>query len=141
MKFSILLTLLLSLNASANWYYGLNTRQTNDDSKPRMRAAAPVSMDKETFYGKTITPSGFNMVYPKSYIRIMKYCYGLSTDENKMMDRALRENNQKTIKRLDCYTLGLGRDLLNYEKNGQNAREISYENRNWRALNYINSLR
>ena len=87
-----------------------------------------------------MSPSGFSMVYPESYVRVMKYCYGLSTDADKMMDRALKINDQKTLKRLNCYTQGLGRDVLEYEKNGQGAREISYQNRNWRALNYIDSL-
>ena len=57
-----------------------------------------------------------------------------------MIERALTKNNNKTLKRLNCYTLGLGRDLLEYEKDGQNAREISEQSRNWRALNYIDSL-
>ena len=140
MKLSIFFTILLSFNTFATGYYGSYVPSSNDDSKPRMRAAVPVSLEEETFYGTSMAQSGFSMVYPESYVRVMKYCYGLSTDANKMMDRALKQNDKKTVKRLECYTKGLGRDLFEYEKNGLSAIEIATENRNSRAINYLNSL-
>ena len=57
---------------------------------------------------------------------------------NKMMDRALRVNDQKTLKRLNCYIHGLALTCLNTKTD--KAQEIPYQNRNWRALNYIDSL-
>ena len=94
---------------------------------------------KESFYGE-IMPSGFTMTYPKSYIKILSHCFRLSTNTNNLIQRALTLNDKLTIKRLDCYTKGLGYDLLDFELNGQSAEEIAYKNKNTQAINYIKNL-
>ena len=88
-----------------------------------------------------MTPSGFSMIYSESYVRVMKYCYKLSTNATKMMTRALTQNDKKTLKRLDCYTKGLGRDLLDLEINEKSAIEVAREHNNTTAINYIEALK
>jgi len=137
MKSALLLTFLLSLKAFGAGYYYVNSTKT---TKPFMRAAVPATSTDETFYGESMTPSGFSMVYSESYIRVMKHCFKLSTNVEKMMKRALTIENKETIKRLNCYTKGLGKDLLTYDSNGQSALEIAEENKNQVAIDYIQQL-
>ncbi len=142
MKKTLLFTAFLSFQSLANGYAYYATPSKTNSTISKMRMACPnCDSTKETFYGESMTPSGFSMIYSESYVRVMKYCYKLSTNANKMMTRALTQNDKKTLKRLDCYTKGLGRDLLDLEINEKTALDLAREHNNTAAINYIESLR
>ena len=139
MKLSIILTLLFSLNTFAAGYY--QVAPVRSESIHQMRVACPNNCEtKETFYGASMMPSGFSMVYSADYIRVVSKCFGLSTNADKMMTRALETEDDKTLKRLKCYTQGLQRDLLKYNKNGMSAIEIARKYKNKTALQFLQAL-
>lgn len=139
MKLSLIFTLLLSLNAFATGYY--HVAPVRSESIHQMRVACPNNCEaKETFYGSSMMPSGFSMVYSADYIRVVSKCFGLSTNAEKMMIRALEAENDKTLKRLKCYTQGLQRDLLKYNKDGMSAIEIAHKYKNKAAIQFLQAL-
>ena len=136
-----LISILMAFSANTFAYYYYPTNSTNTEP-PKMRMACPNcnNTEKETFYGQSMGLTGFSMNIPESYVTVMKYCYGLSTNVNKMMNRALTLDDHLTKKRLDCYTRGLGQDIESFELNGLTALEVATVNKNQTAITYLNSL-
>ncbi len=138
MKLSLFLSLLITynFNARAVGFYYINSSDKKTEGKIRM-AYPTRAQSKETFYGSQMAPGGLNIKYSPSYIRIMKLCYGLSTNSNKMMERAITSNDEKVEKRLTCYTRGLGNDLTSYRYKGLDIRSAAQKYKNQRLINYI----
>ena len=138
MKLTLLLSLLFtySFNVKAVGFYYISSDDKKSEGKFRIAYRAK-HQSTETFYGTNMAPGGLNIKYSPSYIRIMKLCYGLSTNSNKMMERAITENGDKVEKRLNCYTQGLGNDLASYRYDGLDIRSAARKYKNQQLIDYL----
>tara|TARA_X000000950_G_C13785968_1_gene607256 strand:+ start:606 stop:1040 length:435 start_codon:yes stop_codon:yes gene_type:complete len=138
MKLGLVLAIFFTVQAADAYYYYYPTTTTEKkESKYRYPYVSTRDNEKEKKFGEGIVASGFSKSYPESFIHVLKYCYGLSMDTNKIILRALTQENHLTIKRLDCYTVGLGNDLSKLEIEGQTALELAVKHENQKAKNYI----
>lgn len=137
---TILVSMIMSMSFNSFGYYYYNSVESKPSTVSEMRMACgncETASKKETFYGQSMGPTGFSMSIPESYVHVMKYCFGLSTDANKMMERALTIEDSKTIKRLECYTAGLNKDISTFEMDGESALSIAETAQNETAINFL----
>lgn len=138
MKLIVVLATYLLTTSAYSYYYHSTPQESNLTLE--MRAACQGSCGhQESTYG-SVVPSGFTMRYSESYVNLMKYCFGFSTHLEKMMKRALTQNDEKTTKRLECFTKGLGKNLREYEMDGISAIDLANDHENQQAIDYIESL-
>ena len=137
MRLCLILAVFLTLKSTEAYYYYYPTNTNNSESKYSYPYVSTRVDEKERKFGDGIMASGFSKSYPESFIHVLKYCYGLSMDTNRIILRALTQEDHLTIKRLDCYTVGLGNDLSKLQIEGQTALELAIENKNQKAKSYI----
>ena len=137
MRLCLILAVFLTLKSTEAYYYYYPTNTNNSESKYSYPYVSTSDDEKERKFGDGIMASGFSKSYPESFIHVLKYCYGLSMDTNRIILRALTQEDHLTIKRLDCYTVGLGNDLSKLQIEGQTALELAIENKNQKAKSYI----
>ena len=135
---SLLFTLSLIFVSEANAYYYYINSKVKKNNRPTYRHAYPVATKRgDAKFGDNLA-SGFSRTYPKSYIHILSHCFGLTTNIQNLVLNGLRNEDNLTEKRLNCYTIGLGKDLNKFSFKNESAIEIATEAKNQTALNFIN---
>ena len=134
---SLLFTLSLVFVSDVNaYYYYINSKVKKNKGQTYRHAYPVVAKREDTKFGDNLA-SGFSRTYPASYIHILSHCFGLSTNIQNLVLNGLINDDNLTIKRLNCYTVGLGKDLRKFFYKNESAIEIATEAENKTALNFI----